>query len=30
MTHIKFAEYITHFSDLITDQNNKKKPLQIV
>lgn len=29
MTHIKFAEYITHFSDLITDQNNKK-PLQIV
>lgn len=26
MTHIKSAEFITHFSGLITDLNNKNKP----
>lgn len=28
MTHIKSAEFITHFSGLITDQNNKNKPTE--
>lgn len=28
MTHIKFAEFMIHFSGLMTDQNNKNKPTE--
>lgn len=28
MTHIKSAEFMIHFSGLMTDQNNKNKPTE--